>query len=111
MLAKFLPFVKLDSENSSDFFYRINRPRQMELTGRQVLINRLSQWGCLQLNFTLMVAEMSKTVSCGDAVSLLTDISSAAEEDLSGATEEDKQHLLEELFAFSNELSEKGDCP
>lgn len=42
-LATFLPSVKLDVSNSSDFLYQINRPTQSRtITGLQ--INRLSRW-------------------------------------------------------------------
>lgn len=44
LIATYLPFVQLDSEGSSDFFYQINRPRNSMsgITGLEV--NRLSKW-------------------------------------------------------------------
>jgi len=110
-LARFLPSIKIDAENSSDFFYRINRPRIVDFNGQKRVINRLSQWGCLQLNVTVTASEVSKTVVSGEAVSLITDVNSTAEDDLSALTSEEKVKITDKLFAFSAELSEKGDHP
>jgi hypothetical protein len=110
-LAQFLPSVQIDPENSSDFFYRINRPRSVTIGGHTIGINRLSQWVCLQLNVVLTAAEVSKTAARSDAVTLLTDVNSKAEEDLSAFTPEEKNEVADKLFAFSSELSQRGDYP
>lgn len=42
-LARFIPDVKLDVENSSDFSYQINRPRRSAVV-RDLMLNRLTKW-------------------------------------------------------------------
>ena len=49
VLSKLLPAVKLDAENSSEFVYRINRPRRCMVRDLEMHINRLSSWKALQI--------------------------------------------------------------
>jgi len=44
-LSKYLRF-ELDAENSSDFLYRINRPKNDEYKGKDLKINRVATWSC-----------------------------------------------------------------
>jgi hypothetical protein len=43
-LSLYLPAVKLDPSNSSDFLYQINRPRELNIDIPELRINRLSKW-------------------------------------------------------------------
>ena len=43
-LARLLPSVQVDAEGSADFLYQINRPRQTDLDGLTMKVNRLSRW-------------------------------------------------------------------
>src|SRR5437667_8331987 len=103
-LGKFLPSVKIDPEGSSDFFYRINRPRTVDLNGRPMIINRLSQWASLRLNLSIMAAEVSMTAILGYTDRLITDVNSTAEDDLSPLNVDQKNKVIDNLFAFSEEL-------
>jgi hypothetical protein len=112
ILGSCLPSVDVDAENSSDFLYRINRPREIELGGKKILVNRLSQWGCLVFNVIVTSAEVSKTANIGDTVSLLTDVNSAQGVDIGTILDTRQQsQLITILFALSREISEKGDLP
>ncbi len=49
LLQKFLPSMTIDPD-SSEFNYRINRPREFEISpGQNILINRISAWGAVVL--------------------------------------------------------------
>ncbi len=111
LMQYYLPALKIDPEKSSDLFYRINRPRKIDVQGRAILVNRLSQWGCLLLSVTMTASEMNKTAAFGEAVSVITDVNSAADDDLSTLTIDQKEALVDTLFAFSKELAQKGDYP
>jgi hypothetical protein len=105
-LSRFLPF-RLDAENSSDFLYRINRPRESKAKPG-LKLNRLSTWG--------VVGWLKMMVSVGQAVSsppqnlacrVETDINTAVEcqdipKDLVPA-------LLQECVTLAGEIAERGD--
>ncbi len=110
ILASFLPSINVDAEKSSDFFYRINRPREIEIGAKKILVNRLSQWGCLVFNVIVTSAEVSKTANIGETVSLLTDVNSEQSVDIGTVLDTQQQSdLVTILFALSREISEKGD--
>src|SRR5439155_24200889 len=48
-LAEYLPSITIDANESSDFLYRINRPRVMEVANRSVVVNRVGTWASIQL--------------------------------------------------------------
>ena len=92
-------------------FYRINRPRTVDLNGKTLVLNRLSQWACVQFNVVMTAADVSKTALMGDAISLITDINSRGEDNLSPLSVDQKNQVIDKLFAFSEELAQKGDFP
>lgn len=47
VLDELLDSVKLDPEGSSDFLYQINRPTEVEFTGRKVPVNRFTRWSVM----------------------------------------------------------------
>lgn len=47
-LAGYLPAVKINSENSADFLYQINRPRISTTEVQGLSINRLTKWAVAQ---------------------------------------------------------------
>ena len=56
LLGNYLPNVKLDPTNTSDFLYQINRPRNNLLEIPELQINRLTKWSVLKrglVNFEL----------------------------------------------------------
>lgn len=53
-LAKLLPTVKIDPENTRDLIYRINRRRNSCCTIEGLKINRLSTWSVVQIIETLV---------------------------------------------------------
>ena len=110
-LSAKIPGIRLD-EHSSDFQYRINRPRTVAVGGQQVVFNRLSTWGCLSIKVGIEVAGgVSSQSTVGPAVSVNTDINTALSVDVSNLSEGLKKGVIEKLFELSREIPEKGDKP
>jgi hypothetical protein len=108
-LAAKIPGIRLDGD-SSDFQYRINRPRTISCAGQQVLFNRLSTWGCMSIKIGVEVAGgMSSHSIIGSAVSANTDINTAPSVDMSKFGEDVKKNVIETLFKLSREIPETGD--
>ena len=110
-LANYLDSVQIDTENSRDFLYQINRPRQSR-TGAQMLINRLSKWSVAAV-FPLTMTLGRTAVVTGNspqqfACRLELDISTPAE----STQEFPKDHLkplLEEFVNLGTEIANSGD--
>lgn len=47
LLSKYLPNIKIDAENSTDFFYQINQPRKTTTGVSDLSINRLMKWSVM----------------------------------------------------------------
>ncbi len=115
-IARFLPAVKLDPENSTDFTYSINRPRRSSNL-RELTINRLCRWSVAQLKGIQVQIEAPGTrmavVDTGGDWSALRaelDVNTAAERN--DVIPSDRiLAIFVELLAFVEEISEKGDIP
>lgn len=60
-LEKYLPKVEIDAENSSDFSYSINRPKQIVVSSKTIPLNRLSKW-TFSANVFLKIETESETI-------------------------------------------------
>lgn len=110
-LAKFLHFP-IDSENSSDFFYQINRPRLSDIITPNIRINRLTKWSVAALQMVaLQIKPELKTFSPTNlrhALRLEVDISTS--QNFTGSLPKDKLIILfQQLVDYGVEISEKGD--
>ena len=114
-LSDYLPSVKFDAENSSDFHYQINRPRPSKSGISGLQINRLSKWSVglwgraafsLRPNGVMAQGNTLAVYSCR----LELDINSAENytENLPG---EYLQELFRELIDSGLELAQEGDLP
>lgn len=115
-IQEYLPSVKIDPENSSDFLYQINRPRQSLVLARPCRINRLSKWSVMQvhpfqvlLSFSPIAASPMQVTGPGfSAVRVELDINTAAENaDLIPI--DASEPLLGELVSFTQEILQRGD--
>ncbi len=116
VLSRYLPF-NLDPE-SSDFSYRINRPRPSASLSDNTLINRLTMWQVLQAE-TLVISlspgearteRVSREGGPFFACRLELDINSAA--DRPGTLPQERVgDLLEEFATMAVEIAREGDQP
>lgn len=111
-LTRYLPYIKMDVEGSSDLLFQINRPRLSTSGVKSLLINRLSKWSVVilqagELSFET-VGEHFTTHTSLFACHLELDINTAA--DYKG--ELPKQALIvtfDELVNLGKEITIKGD--
>lgn len=95
-LAQLLP-VDIDTENSTDFFYQINRPRTID----DITINRLSKWSTLRSVFI-----PSNQVKIATKLEIDVNTSSDEKESIDSRM---FGSILETLINWGNEIAEKGD--
>lgn len=111
-LQVLLPSVQLDSQGSSEFLYRINRPRlSNKIEG--LSINRLSKWAVESWNYMEMSLplQLDSPIQQGQqhfACSLELDINTSVEFQTDLPTDQ-VPAVFSELISLGMEISEKGD--
>jgi hypothetical protein len=115
-LSAYLPAIKLDPEESSDFLYQINRLRNSNVDIDGLRVNRLSKWSVFSYLRTLMHFNQrtgrSEQVLRPEvyACRLELDINTTA--DFIGTLSREKlTTVFEELIELGREIIEKGDIP
>lgn len=104
--------AQTDAANTSDFFYRINRPCYLDLPDHslRLKINRLGSWGAIQCRSAEFVGGvMTKNTKIGDAVLVETDVNTDFERDLEGLTAQNLAYILNELYSLSWAIAKKGE--
>ncbi len=113
-ISAFLPGLKLDLDDSSDFIYQINRPKESKIGIPEFKINRLSVWSVTNL----VVAEGKISISPPSArqfpvtecpvCRLVLDINTM--HDFKGEiSQEQIPMLFTELVTLGKEIAERGD--
>lgn len=107
-LAKYLTTINIDSDESSDFLYQINRPRKSNVVPN-LKINRLSKWA-------VAIAELNVIKNLSFAATSQETLLTRLEMDINtfpGNKENlprDKYYeIFSELLSLAVELSQKGD--
>ncbi|MBT4485537.1 MAG: hypothetical protein HOC71_17860 [Candidatus Latescibacteria bacterium] len=108
-IANYLPEVRLDPENSRDFFYQINRPRHYS-SKPELSINRLMKWKVLKQSYFLSTSPQSVMATAEDnfACQVELDINTSNEISTELPSEE-IINIWHELALLGIEISEKGD--
>ncbi|MDB6154768.1 MAG: hypothetical protein JWL90_3221 [Chthoniobacteraceae bacterium] len=109
VLSKLLPAVNLDPSESSDFMFRINRPRSLDFGERSVKINRLCTWSCLLVSVTVNGLGVATTLPPRLSARLESDINTVPEFDFQTLNLQEKLAVFSCIFAFSRELPTTGD--
>ncbi len=114
-IAKYLHWVKLDPDGSSDFFYQINRPRDSTSGIHGLRINRLSKWSVLLFQGFSVALGKQQLATVGytlkeSACRLELDINTAPE--FAGELPRDTlPKIFQELVALGEDIASKGDIP
>ena len=114
-LSAYLPAVKLDADNSSDFQYRINRPRPSKAQIERLRINRLSTWTVIMLDLRTVILGAREeprvlTVEPIFACRVELDINTSAQfEGKLNPSQSEK--LLDEMMDLAKKILESGDHP
>ncbi|MGH7842840.1 MAG: hypothetical protein ACREQT_15160 [Candidatus Binataceae bacterium] len=114
-LKHYLPGLRLNSVNSSDLIYRINRSRQSKAKPN-LKLNRLSTWGVIQgtvLSFLVsgpagLGPSLAVPPSLRPACRLELDINTAPESQVD-LQSDDIRVLLQEFMELASEFTELGD--
>ncbi len=109
ILNNLLPDINIDSKNSSDFFYQINRPRQSNSGISNLFINRLSKWK-VEKRVLVKRPAPEKIITRDESFycNLELDINTVA--DYKNEISIDKTPtILKEFIDLGKEISEKGD--
>lgn len=111
-LAELLPSVRLDPD-SSDFLYRINRPRRSRVV-EGLRINRMSTWALLRLTYGGLTPDSRgirlTRASNQYAAHVEVDVNTAADYEGYFAAER-LPAVLDELGTFAREIAREGDVP
>ena len=112
-LASLLPSVKLDTENSSEFQYSINRPRMSKISP-ELKINRISKWNGLKVS----LASFNFSGQANVQISAPDFIEHAARLEVDISTDEEKTdeilsvnivNFLNEMYEMAEEICISGD--
>lgn len=110
-LGKYLPAVKIDPIGSSDFLYRINRPRQLKTGIPGLKINRLTSWSVIRLESHL-VAPQRVFVQDLNLRACYVELDISTAQDHEGELPGDKlTSILDELLSESKEIATEGEIP
>ena len=114
-LATYLPSVTIDPENSTDFLYNINRPRDSAAGIPNLKINRLSKWSVAHISTAGLVVESTGISYHGVpqghfACRLELDINTAAER-REPLPREEVPSVWQELLNLGKEIVIDGDQP
>ena len=103
-LSTLLHHVTIDIENSTDFFYQINRPIQSTVEP-DLIINRLSKWNAIRaMGLGLLIGEKSEVIQENRGYS-----ASRLELDINTHQSNKKIFSKEKLIPLLQELSKLGD--
>ncbi len=110
-LSSLLHHVTIDIENSTDFFYQINRPIQSTVEPN-LIINRLSKWSAIHaMGLGLLVGEKSEVIqgNRGYFASRLELDVNTHQSNKKIFSKEKLILLLRELSNFADQISTEGD--
>jgi len=103
-LSELLHHVTIDIENSTDFFYQINRPIQSTVEP-DLMLNRLSKWNAVRsMGFGLLVGEKPEVIQ--DTKDY---VATRLELDINTHQSNKKIFSKEKLIPLLQELSKLGD--
>lgn len=114
-IAKFLPKVEIDAENSSDFFYQINRPRSSKIF-EGLKLNRLSKWSIMKRkHIAFQITTSGEAFTKGDEIGssnyacrLELDVNTFPELN-NLLPDKDLPRIFHELVELETEITQKGD--
>jgi len=114
-LSSHLPSVQLDPEGSSDFMYRINRPRPSRSGIKNLRINRLSTWSLVQIEYQALALgsrESGKVFRAEPIIACRVELDINTAPDFDGEiTSLQAGPIFDELLSLAVEILRDGDRP
>ena len=111
-LQDYLPYLKLDADNSSDLSYRINRPRISKRSPFELKINRVSNWSVRTIHMQVAAQDQSAPALLLSAMHCRLDLDlSTAAENSNAIDPPLSAALFSELEELALEIAVRGDQP
>lgn len=114
-LTALLPNVRIDLDNSSEFFYQINRRRESKSGVDQLKLNRLSKWSvALRQSANLVVGQAGTSIVRNSApmISCRLELDINTSPDYGQTLSKDSlSTVFGELVSLAVEISKEGDVP
>ena len=115
-LAEYLPAVKLDVEGSSDFLYRINRPRMSRSSVANLRINRLSTWAISRAQSQILrisrSAQRSGVISGEPVFMCKVELDINTSPEFEGILDgQQSAEVFDEMLDLAHEILGEGDRP
>ena len=113
-VGEYLPSLRLDPEGSSDFFYRINRPRASKSGIPDLKINRLSKWSVAHRRetFTTITPEAARHSTGQGYFACRLELDINTPPGFQGELpSEQLPDIFRELVELGKEIAAEGDAP
>jgi hypothetical protein len=109
LLEGFLPSIKINTKNASDFLFQINRPRPSKTNISGLEINRVAKWAVLSLNASILKPN-SPVVNVPEifAAHLELDINTSQRYKENIPTDK-LSNIFIEMVDLGKEITQKGD--
>lgn len=114
LLDGFLPALDVDPHKSSDLLYQINRPRQSTCGVRDLLINRVSKWSVMSIQFVgIPVITLPVTTKLGpESFACHAEFDINTDKDFQiELPKEQLAIIFQELVDLGKELARSGEIP
>jgi hypothetical protein len=116
LFSSFLHYVQIDSENSADLLYQINRPRPSKTDITDLVINRLSKWNVMLLQNAVLslIPNLQNAANIATRTTWLCDLTldiNTAAEFQGELPKAQLPNLLNELTTLAQEIAREGDIP
>lgn len=111
-IQQYIPAVQLNRQGITDFFYRINHPKESKVRPG-TMINRLNSWtvallGTVEVTVEPTVSRVAANIQGQQYICRLDlDINTALLDD--GVTKDDAYSIFQELVEHGREIASKGD--
>lgn len=111
-ISAYLPSVRLDPEGSSDFSYRINRPRDSGSGITDLRINRLSKWSVATQRELSISPSGAEYFPRQDSFACQLELDINTTPDFQGElAQEQLPDVFRELVDLGKEIAEQGEIP
>ncbi|MCB1176736.1 MAG: hypothetical protein KDK36_04060, partial [Leptospiraceae bacterium] len=108
-LKFYLPYIQIDIENSKDFLFQINKPKNIDVLNRNININQITKWSVMEYKYLVVNNNLIQNLLGNQfGFRLETDINTAQDENTNKSKEFVKS-IIEKEIQTSIDYFDKGD--
>ena len=109
-ISNFLSKIEIDCNNSTDFFYQINRPRTSKTKISDLKINRLTKWSVVRQEKSVEGVKPNEFISYQESFACRLELDMNTSADFKKDLPFEKlSEIFQELVDLGIEISEEGD--